>query len=45
MRKGDYAVALPRLVRKVNDREFMVRFVAMGWWQTQSAEALAALLK
>ncbi|MEG4307175.1 MULTISPECIES: hypothetical protein [unclassified Microcoleus] len=33
------------LVRKVNDGEFMVRFVAMGWLQTQTAEALAALLK
>ncbi|WP_333158457.1 hypothetical protein [Microcoleus sp. Pol12B4] len=45
MRKGDYAVALPMLLSKVDDREFMVRsIVAMGWRQTQSAEALAALL-
>ena len=32
------------LLRKVNNGEFMVRFVAMGWRQTQTAEALAALL-
>jgi hypothetical protein len=45
VRKGASAVALPMLVRKVNDGEFTVRFVVMGWRQTQTAEALAALLK
>ena len=45
VRKGDSAVALPILLRKVKDGEFMVRFVAMRWRQTQTAEALAALLK
>ncbi|MEG4169562.1 MULTISPECIES: HEAT repeat domain-containing protein [unclassified Microcoleus] len=45
MRKGDSAVALAMLLRKVNDGEFMVRFMAMGWRHSQTAEALAALLK
>jgi HEAT repeat protein len=46
LRKCDSAVALPMLLSKVDDREFMVRsFVAMGLRQTQTAEAFAALLK
>ena len=46
LRKCDAAVALPMLLSKVDDREFMVRsFVAMGLRQTQTAEAFAALLK
>ncbi|MEG4044411.1 hypothetical protein [Microcoleus sp. Pol17_C1] len=46
MRKGYSAVALPMLLRKVDDREFMVRsFVAMGWRHSQTADSMAALLK
>lgn len=46
LRKCDSAVALPMLLSKVDDREFMVRsFVAMGLRQIQTAEAFAALLK
>ena len=46
MRKGDRAVALPMLLRKVNDAEFMVRsFVAMGWRHSETADSMAALLK
>ena len=46
LRKCDSAVALPMLLSKVDDPEFMVRsFVAMGLRQTQTAEAFAALLK
>ncbi|MEG4504345.1 HEAT repeat domain-containing protein [Microcoleus sp. F6_B4] len=46
LRKCDAAVALPMLLSKVDDREFIVRScVAMGLRQTQSAEAFAALLK
>jgi len=46
LRKCDSAVALPMLLSKVDDREFMVRsFVAMGLRRTQTAEAFAALLK
>ncbi|MEG4407555.1 hypothetical protein [Microcoleus sp. MON2_D5] len=46
MRKGDPAVALPMLLRKVDDREFMVRsFVAIGWRHSQTADSMAALLK
>ena len=46
LRKCDSAMALPMLLSKVDDREFMVRsFVAMGLRQTQTAEAFAALLK
>ncbi|WP_242729004.1 hypothetical protein [Microcoleus vaginatus] len=46
MRKGDSAVALPMLLRKVDDGESMVRsFVAMGWRQTETADSMAALLK
>ncbi|MEG5027313.1 hypothetical protein QUB36_22510 [Microcoleus sp. AT8-B1] len=46
MRKGDSAVALRMLLRKVKDGEFMLRsIVAMGLRQSQTAEALAALLK
>ena len=46
LRKCDSAVALPMLLSKVDDREFMVRsFVAMGLRETQTAEAFAAMLK
>ena len=46
LRKCDSAVALPMLLSKVDDREFIVRScVAMGLRQTQTAEAFAALLK
>ncbi|MEG5065694.1 hypothetical protein QUB33_18920 [Microcoleus sp. B3-A4] len=39
LRKGDSAVALPMLLRKVNDAEFMVRsFMAMGWRHSQTAD-------
>lgn len=46
LRKGDAAVALPMLLTKVDDPEFMVRsFVAMALRQSQTAESWAALLK
>ncbi|MEG4032690.1 HEAT repeat domain-containing protein [Microcoleus sp. w1-18aA5] len=46
LRNCDSAVALPMLLSKVDDREFMVRsFVAMGLRQIQTGEAFAALLK
>ncbi|MEG4208708.1 hypothetical protein [Microcoleus sp. S13_B4] len=46
LRKGDSAVALPMLLRKVNDGEFMVRsFVAMAWRHSQTADSMAARLK
>ncbi|MBE9187797.1 HEAT repeat domain-containing protein [Microcoleus sp. LEGE 07076] len=46
LRKCDAAVALPMLLTKVDDPEFMVRsFVAMGLRQSQTAESFAALLK
>ncbi|MBE9164521.1 MULTISPECIES: HEAT repeat domain-containing protein [Microcoleaceae] len=46
LRKCDAAVALPVLLTKVDDPEFMVRsFVAMGLRQSKTAESFAALLK
>jgi len=46
LKKGDSAVALPMLLRKVNDAEFIVRsFVAMGWRHSQTADSMAARLK
>jgi len=46
LRKHDSAVALPMLLSKVDDTEFMVRsFVAMGLRKSQTAESFAALLK
>ena len=46
LRKCDSAIALPMLLTKVDDPEFMVRsFVAMGLRQIQTAESFAALLK
>ena len=46
LRKCDSAIALPMLLTKVEDPEFMVRsFVAMGLRQIQTAESFAALLK
>lgn len=46
LRKCDAAVALPMLLAKVDDPEFMVRsFVAMGLRQSKTAQSLAALLK
>ncbi|PSB26768.1 phycocyanobilin lyase [filamentous cyanobacterium Phorm 46] len=46
LRKHDSALALPMLLTKVDDPEFMVRsFVAMGLRKSQTAESFAALLK
>lgn len=46
LRKCDTAIALPMLLTKVDDPEFMVRsFVAMALRQSQTAESWAALLK
>lgn len=46
LRQHDSAVALPMLLSKVDDSEFMVRsFVAMGLRSSQTAASFAALLK
>ncbi|MEG5045523.1 hypothetical protein [Microcoleus sp. B4-C1] len=39
VRKGYSAVSLPMLLRKVDDREFVV------WRQTETTDSMAALLK